>query len=99
MIDPLMIVNMTIINSLSWFVYAISTESKASATVEGVTALKLMLMYLPVALLAAYVLLLLFRKTGVIRNKFQLGSSEEGNYGRKVSSKKGDEQRTERCVQ
>ena len=92
-IDPLMIVNMTIINSLSWFVFAISTESEASATVEGVTALKLMLMYLPIALLVAYVLLLLFRKTGVIRNKFQLGSLDEGNYGRKVSSKKGGQQR------
>ena len=80
-IDPL---NMAIINSLSWFVFAISTESEGGGTAEGVTALKLMLMYLPIGLLMAYVFLLFFRKTGVIRNKFQLGSSEGGNYSGKV---------------
>jgi hypothetical protein len=68
--DPLMIVNMAIINSLLWFFFAISTESEGGGTAEGVTALKLMLMYLPIGLLMAYVLLLFFRKTGVIRNKF-----------------------------
>ena len=92
-IDPLMIVNMAIINSQVWFVFVISTEREGGGTAEGVTALKLMLMYLPIGLLMAYVLLLFFRKTGVIRNKFQLGSSEEGNYSGKVLSKKVEQLR------
>ena len=36
-IDPLMIVNMAIINSLSWFVCAISTESEGGGTAEGIS--------------------------------------------------------------
>ena len=59
-IDPLMIVNMAIINSQVWFVFVISTESEGGGTAEGVTALKLMLMYLSIGLLMAYVLLLFF---------------------------------------
>ena len=98
-IDPLMIVNMATINTLSWFVFAISTESEAGDTVEGVNALKLMLMYLPLGLLAGYELLLLFQKTGVIRKKFKFGSSEESNnyYVGKLSSKKGEQQRRGAC--
>ena len=76
-IDPLMLVNMAIINSLSWFVFAASTETGASGALEAVDAIKLVLMYLPIALLAAYVSQVILRKSGLLRIKFKFSSSEE----------------------
>ena len=92
-IDPLMIVNMILINSMSWFVLSISTETGVKATVEGVNALKLVLMYLPIGLMAVYILLLLFRKTGVIRKKFQFSSPNEHDNFKNTSRNKGEQLR------
>ena len=92
-IDLLMIVNMILINSMSWFVFSISTETGLKATVEGVNALKLVLMYLPIGLMAVYVLLLLFRKTGLIQQRFQfLSPNEHGNF-KNTAKNKGEQPR------
>ena len=73
---------------MSWFVFSISTETGLKATVEGVNALKLVLMYLPIGLVAVYVLLLLFRKTGLIQQRFQfLSLNERGNFKNTAKNK------------
>ena len=91
------LVNMALINSLSWFIFGLSTASGATSAVEGVNAVKLVLMYLPILLMVAYILLVLFGKVGVIHKKLHFMTSEESAENNLKILHKKTEQKQEVC--
>ena len=68
-IDAVMLANMSIINALSWYTSVASFDSQ---DIEVVTAIRLILMYMPLVCLAAMVVLWCLRKSGIIQEKHLL---------------------------
>ena len=68
-IDIVMFANMSIINALSWYT---SVAPFGSQGIEVVTAIRLILMYIPLVCLAAMVVLWFLRKSGIIQEKHQM---------------------------
>ena len=91
-IDILMLANMSIINALSWY-----TSVFESQGIEFVTAIRLILMYMPLVCLVVMMVLWFLQKTGIIEKKHITHLEEEPNtsdsYGtatRKMSKKIND---------
>ena len=83
-IDAVMLANMSIINALSWYTSVASFDSQ---DIEVVTAIRLILMYMPLVCLAAMVILWCLRKSGIIQEKhlvflpyFRTESNGSKNY-------------------
>ena len=68
-IDVLMLADMAIINALTWYIYAASSDSRArdSTSTQAATSVKLLLLYLPLLYMVAVPILRLLRKLGLLQ--------------------------------
>ena len=105
-IDVLMLADMAIINALTWYIYAASSDSRArdSTSTQAATSVKLLLIYLPLLYMVAVPILRLLRKFGLLQkylpflknneNKPSADDSDQTAKAKKMTKGK----RKESCV-
>ena len=105
-IDVLMLADMAIINALTWYIYAVSSDSRArdSTSTQVATSVKLLLIYLPLLYMVAVPILRLLRKFGLSQkylpflknseNKPSANDSDQTAKAKKMTKGK----REESCV-